>query len=48
MACDVVIPGFGRAKQNGGISDVIRVSATETEDEQYGVSMWKIKIVLVN
>lgn len=48
MACDIVIPVLGSAKADRGISYVIRISVTETEDEQCAVSVWKIKIVLVN
>lgn len=48
MACDIVIPVLGKAKVDRDISCVIRISVTETEDEQCGVSVWKIKIVLVN
>lgn len=48
MACDIVIPVLGRAKADRDISYVIRISVTETEDEQRGVSVWKIEIVLVN
>ena len=48
MACGIVIPVFGRAKADRDISYVIRISVTETEDKQHGVSVWKTKIVLVN
>lgn len=48
MACDIVKPVFGRAKSDRDISCAIRISATETEDEQHGVSVWKLKIVFVN
>lgn len=43
MACDTTIPGFGRANAARGISCAIRISVTETEDGQRGVSLWKNK-----